>query len=133
MCCGNFSCAHTLKMLFLQLSHKICSYQELSIAINITDRATKALVTRDGPIPHRGNNSFEYDITSSNLKRELEYVMTVTVNTGFESSSNVYPFSKLCTTIILYSYINRQIWDCVLSPKFKSFAHKIDHLQVRFL
>ena len=49
-------------MLFLQPSHDICSYQELNIAVNITDRATSALVTEDGPIPHRGSGSFEYDI-----------------------------------------------------------------------
>ena len=81
-------------MLFLQPSHEICSYQELSIAINITDKASNALVTNNGPIPHRGNGSFEYDITSSNLKREVEYFMTVTVYTGFESSTRSYSFSK---------------------------------------
>ena len=78
----------------LQPSHEICSYQELNIAINITDRASNALVTEDGPIPHRGNGNFEYDITSNNLKREVQYFMTVTVDTGFESSTLFYSFSK---------------------------------------
>jgi hypothetical protein len=91
---------HTqLTVLFLQPSHEICNYQELNIVVNITDRATNALVTEVGPIPHRGNGSFEYDITSSNLKREMEYLMTVTVNTGFESSTISHSFSKLLSLL----------------------------------
>ena len=85
----------------LQLSQLICSYQELNITLVITDRSAKTVVTRDGPIFHRGNDSFEYDITSSNLKREQEYLMTVTVNTTFESSTNSYLFSKLT---LLYTH-----------------------------
>ena len=76
----------------------ICGYQELSIAINITVRSTDMVVIRDGPIPHRGNNIFQYDITSSKLNRELKYNMSVTINTGLESSTNSYPFSKFFCT-----------------------------------
>ena len=88
-------------IILLQPSREICSYQELNITVSITDRATRALVTEDGPIPHRGNSSFEYDITSSNLKSEVEYVMTVIVNTGFQSSNYTYTFSKPYYYIII--------------------------------
>ena len=91
-------------MLFLQPSHDICSYQELNISINITNKANNALVTEDGPLPHRGNGSFEYDIISSNLKREKEYFMPVTVDTGFESSILSYSFSKHLIRLYHYNY-----------------------------
>ena len=95
---------HLIIMLFLQPSHDICSYQELNISINITNKANNALVTEDGPIPHRGNGSFEYDIISSNLKREEEYFMTVIVDTGFESSILSYSFSKHLIRLYHYNY-----------------------------
>ena len=104
-----------LMMLFLQPSHDICSYQELNISINITNRANiNALVTEDGPIPHRGNGSFEYDIIilSGNLKREEEYFMTVIVDTGFESSTCSYSFSKHLIRSYHYNYdycVHKQI------------------------
>jgi hypothetical protein len=69
------------------------------ITINTTDRASNALVASDGPIPHCGNSSFEYDITSSNLKREMVYLMTITVHTGFESSAISHSFSKLLSLL----------------------------------
>ena len=108
MCCRRCTHVPHNNVLFLHPSHDICSYQELNITINITKRANNALVTNNGPIPHRGNGSFEYDISSSNLKREVDYFMTVTVNTGFESLTLSYPFSK--HALRLYDYcVHKQI------------------------
>ena len=73
----------------------ICSYQTLDITLIIQHEFTKAVVTTNGPMPHNGNNSFEYDISSNKLQRQQEYLMTVIVNNTFENFTKSLLVGKL--------------------------------------